>query len=92
MATPENKQGASLDWFCPLCKEKLEMRAYPKGKGFVLVCKGTEAVPHRLRIYLDGFRPDAPFLLGPKVEGEAHPVRKSKIAELLERARKVAAA
>lgn len=96
MATPQPENGvanvekAFADWFCPLCKEKLAVTPYPKGGGFRLDCYGTDAVPHRLRIYLDKFRKDAPFLLGPRVTGEPHP-RKSKLAELQERARKAAA-
>lgn len=78
------------DWFCPLCKEQLQLKPYPKGGGFVLLCKGTDAVPHRLRIYLDGFRKDAPFLLPPKVAGEPHP-RKNRLAELKARAERAAA-
>ncbi len=56
-----------LDWVCPLCNSLLTLTPYPKGRGFRLDCKGTDTIPHRLRIYLDGFRKDSPFLVGPKV-------------------------
>lgn len=81
------------EWFCPLCKEQMSVTPYPnpsgKRPGFRLDCKGTDAVQHRLRIYLDGFRVDAPFLLAPKVAGT--PPRNSKVRELLQRARELAA-
>jgi hypothetical protein len=41
-------------------------------------------MPHKLRMYLDHFRKDAPFLLGPKVSSVAP---KSRAAALLARVR-----
>ena len=82
--------GNLLDtWTCPLCNESLFVREYPSKRGFVLVCKGSDAVPHRLRIYLEGFRKDVSFLPAPKVAPE--PARKSRAKELLERAERLAA-
>jgi hypothetical protein len=71
-------------WVCPLCNSPLILREYPSKRGFVLTCKGTDSVPHSLRIYLSGFRKDASFLPGPAVAPE--PKKNSRVKELLERA------
>lgn len=82
--------GNNLDtWTCPLCNSALNLREYPSRRGFVLVCKGTDAVPHRMRIYLEGFRKDAPFLPAPKVTPVEMP-RVSRTKELLSRAARLA--
>jgi len=62
---------------------------YPKGAGFRLDCYGTDAVPHRLRVYLDKFRKDAPFIPAPQVAA-VEPPRTSRAKELLARAARLA--
>lgn len=78
-------------WVCPLCNSELILTEYPSKRGWKLTCKGTDAVPHGLRIYLSGFRKDASFLPGPKVMPET-PKTNSRAKELLERAARLAAA
>jgi len=83
--------GKSLDsWACPLCNSSLILKEYPSKRGFVLVCKGTDAVPHRLRIYLEGFRKDSSFLPVPNVP-PVEASRTSRAKELLARAERLAA-
>jgi hypothetical protein len=77
-------------WVCPLCNSPLILREYPSKRGFVLTCKGTDAVPHSLRMYLSGFRKDASFLPGPTIAPEQKKTSRAK--ELLERASRLAAA
>ena len=77
-------------WVCPLCNSPLILREYPSKRGFVLTCKGTDAVPHSLRIYLSGFRKDASFLPGPAIAPEQK--KTSRVKELLERAARLEAA
>ncbi|HET7107807.1 MAG TPA: hypothetical protein VFI38_13435 [Candidatus Acidoferrum sp.] len=72
-------------WCCPLCNSPLIQKEYPSKRGFILKCKGTDAVPHELRIYLSGFRKDASFLPAPKVAPVEMP-RTSRAKELLARA------
>jgi len=62
----------------------LSLQEYGTGRGFRLSCKGTDEVPHNLRIYLQGFRKDAPFLPAPKISGVAP---KTRAASLLARVR-----
>jgi hypothetical protein len=76
-------------WCCPLCNSPLILKEYPSKRGFILKCKGTDAVPHELRIYLSGFRKDASFLPGPRVtavELELPVPKTSRAKELLARA------
>ena len=82
--------GNSLDsWTCPLCNSPLILTEYPSKRGFRLTCKGTDSVPHRMRIYLEGFRKDASFLPGPKVAPVETP-RTSRVKDLLSRAARLA--
>lgn len=77
--------GNLLDsWTCQLCGQTLIVSEYPSKRGFKLQCYGTDAVPHKLRTYLDGFRKDAPFLVAPKVSDVAP---RSRAASLLARVR-----
>lgn len=81
-------------WVCPLCHSELILTpwANPSGKkpGFKLQCYGTDAVPHRMRIFLEGFRVDASFLPAPAVP-RAETLQKSRLKELLRRAESLAA-
>jgi hypothetical protein len=77
-------------WACPVCNSPLILTEYPSKRGFRLTCKGTDSVPHRLRIYLEGFRKDVSFLPGPTVAPE--PKNNSRVKELLERAARLEAA
>jgi hypothetical protein len=70
-------------WVCPVCNSLLILTEYPSKRGFRLTCKGTDAVPHRLRIYLEGFRKDVSFLPGTVA---AETKKNSRVKELLERA------
>jgi len=77
------------NWCCPLCKSPLILNEYPSKRGFILKCKGTDAVPHELRMYLSGFRKDASFLPAPRivrVEIDTPAPRLSRAKELLARA------
>jgi hypothetical protein len=73
------------NWRCPLCNSPLILKEYPSKRGFILKCKGTDAVPHELRTYLSGFRKDASFLPGLKVAPVEMP-RTSRAKDLLARA------
>jgi hypothetical protein len=77
-------------WACPVCNSPLILTEYPSKRGFRLTCKGSDGVPHRLRIYLEGFRKDVSFLPAPKVAAE--PPRNSRVKDLLSRAERIAAA
>jgi len=77
-------------WACPLCNSPLILSEYPSKRGFRLTCKGTDSIPHRLRIYLEGFRKDASFLPVPKVETVAEAPRNSRVKDLLARASRLA--
>ncbi len=70
---------------CPVCGQAMNVRPFKsqKRKGFVFECWGTEEVPHTLKMYLDNFRDDAPFLT---VASET-PGRKARAGALLERAK-----
>lgn len=80
-------------WVCPACNSEMIVDEWknPSGRkpGFKLTCYGTDSIPHRLRIFLEGFRKDAPFLLGSQVTVET-PARTSRAKELLERAARLA--
>lgn len=79
--------GAAVNtWVCPACNSALIITPFKSEKvpGWKLVCKGTDAVPHSLIIYLSGFRIDAPFLPQPRVSSVAP---KSRAASLLARVR-----
>jgi len=52
--------------------------------GFSLICNGSQAIPHELRMYLGGFRLDAPFL--PPSKSSDSP-SKTRAASLLARVR-----
>ena len=80
------------NWCCPLCKSPLILNEYPSKRGFILKCKGTDAVPHELRMYLSGFRKDASFLPAPRVVAVEidTPMPRSRAKELLERAARIA--
>jgi len=52
------------EWVCPLCRQEMILTEFKSKRGFLLVCKGADRVPHRLRIYLENFRKDASFLPG----------------------------
>lgn len=78
-------------WACPVCNSPLILTEYPSKRGWRLTCKGTDAIPHRLRIYLEGFRKDVSFLPVPKVAAAETP-RNSRVKDLLSRAERIAAA
>jgi hypothetical protein len=75
-------------WVCPVCNSQMILTEYPSKRGFRLLCKGTDSIPHRLRIYLEGFRKDVSFLPTSAVAPET--VRSSRSKELLERAARLA--
>jgi ssDNA-binding Zn-finger/Zn-ribbon topoisomerase 1 len=50
------------EWVCPLCRQEMILSEFKSKRGFLLVCKGADNVPHRLRIYLENFSKDASFL------------------------------
>ncbi len=70
---------------CPVCKQQMNVRPFKsqKRKGFVFECLGAEEVPHTLKMYLDNFRDDAPFLTVPSETSG----RKARANALLERAK-----
>jgi hypothetical protein len=74
-------------WICPLCNQPLSLLPYPKGRGFRLDCKGSDAIPHRLRIYLDGFRKNSPFLVAKVAGASPEESRSSRVKALLSRVR-----
>jgi len=83
--------GNTLDtWACPVCNSPLILTEYPSKRGFRLTCKGTDAIPHRLRIYLEGFRKDVSFLPGPMFP-RLRLREKNRAKELLARAARLAA-
>jgi hypothetical protein len=53
-------------WSCLACGEPLQLvHLYPSGRGFELLCEGTDSNPHRLRMYVSKLRKeDALFLSG----------------------------
>jgi len=67
------------EWVCPVCGQELNFSEYRSRRGFLLVCKGSDTVPHRLRIYLENFRKDASFLPASASS------KKTRIAQMLER-------
>jgi hypothetical protein len=76
------------EWVCPVCGQNLLLDPFksneekpPSKRGFLLRCKGSDSIPHALRIYLQGFREDAPFLPSPTVS------KKARIQQLLARAK-----
>lgn len=80
------QQGKISEWVCPLCRQELilsEFKSRREGsdlpRGFVLTCKGSDTVPHRLRIYLENFSKDASFLPG------SNKSKKERAKQLLER-------
>ena len=79
-ANPEAPIEKLSEWICPVCSQQLLLTEYKSGRGFLLKCKGSDAIPHELRIYLGGFRPDAPFLPANKSAE-----KKAKIKEMLAR-------
>ncbi len=74
---------------CPVCGQAMNVRPFKsqKRKGFVFECWGTEEVPHTLKMYLDNFRDDAPFLLMAQNSAGETPGRKARASALLERAK-----
>lgn len=68
------------EWVCPVCSQQLMLEEFKSGRGFLLKCKGSDAIPHLLRIYLQGFRPDAPFLPANKSAE-----KKAKLQQMLAR-------
>jgi hypothetical protein len=71
--------GKISEWVCPLCRQELILSEYKSKRGFLLVCKGADAVPHRLRIYLENFSKDASFLPGSTSS------KKARVQQLLNR-------
>ena len=67
------------EWTCPVCNQALILSEYKSQRGFLLVCKGSDGIPHRLRIYLENFRKDAPFLPSPASS------KKARLAQMLDR-------
>ncbi len=67
------------EWVCPLCGQDLNFSEYKSKRGFLLVCKGSDGIPHRLRIYLENFSKDASFLPASASS------KKTRIAQMLER-------
>jgi hypothetical protein len=75
------------NWCCPLCNSPFIVTEYPSKRGYRLTCKGTDEIPHRLRLYLEGYRKDAAFLVtGSAVELEVPAPKTSRAKELLARA------
>jgi hypothetical protein len=73
------------EWVCPLCGQELILSEYKSRRGFVLLCKGAENLPHRLRIYLENFRKEASFLPGSTSS------KKERIQQMLNRVKTGAA-
>ncbi len=67
------------EWVCPLCGQELNLVEFKSKRGFLLVCKGADLIPHRLRIYLENFSKDASFLPGSLKS------KKARVQQLLER-------
>ena len=73
------QSGKISEWVCPLCGQELNLVEFKSKRGFLLVCKGADDVPHRLRIYLENFRKDASFL------PSSPSSKKQRVQQLLER-------
>src|SRR5258708_5919149 len=67
------------EWVCPVCGQELNLSEFKSQRGFLLVCKGSDGIPHRLRIYLENFRKDASFLPAPSSS------KKTRLAQMLDR-------
>jgi len=67
------------EWVCPICGQELILSEFKSKRGFRQVCKGSDAIPHRLRIYTENFRKDASFL------PTSNSSKKARIAQMLER-------
>lgn len=76
------KQEKLSEWVCPVCRQKLLLSEFKSKRGVLLQCKGSDSIPHRLRIYLENFRADAPFL--PANESAT---RKARLQQMLASAR-----
>ncbi len=80
---PERGAAAKIEklseWKCPLCRQEMNLLEFKSKPGFLLVCKGSDAIPHRLRIYLENFSKDASFLPGSMQS------KKARVQQLLER-------
>ncbi len=68
------------EWLCPVCGQSLMLSEFRSKRGFLLVCKGSDTIPHRLRIYLENFSKDASFLPGSSSS------KKTRIQQLLAKA------
>jgi len=70
-------------WSCPACGQPFNSRSNKseKRKCLIFVCLGASVIPHVLKIYRDGFRDDAPFL----IVANDTPGRKTRAGALLER-------
>ena len=56
-------------WICPVCSERLKLRLYPSGRGFELLCKGTDSIPHELEIHVAHLRKEhVSTLLSPEFQ------------------------
>ena len=75
----EVQKGKISEWVCPVCGQELILEEFESRRGFKLTCKGSDSIPHRLRIYLENFRKDASFLPA------APASKKTRIAEMLQR-------
>lgn len=75
-------------WGCPICGQVLAVTPYanPKGKrpGFRLDCYGTDESPHRLIVYLHGYKDGAAFPNTETKSGEASVIQ-TRAESLLER-------
>ncbi len=70
----EAQKGKISEWVCPVCGQELILEEFESRRGFKLTCKGSDSIPHRLRIYLENsFLPAAPAS------------KKTRIAEMLQR-------
>ncbi len=67
------------EWVCPVCGQDLNFSEFKSQRGFLLVCKGSDGIPHRLRIYVENFRKDASFLPAPPSS------KKTRLAQMLDR-------
>jgi len=76
-ARTEKKIG---EWVCPACGQELMLSEFKSKRGFLLVCKGSDTIPHRLRIYLENFSKEASFLPGSSSS------KKARIQQLLAKA------
>jgi hypothetical protein len=63
--TPVNRHS----WICPVCSERLKLRLYPSRRGFELLCKGTDSIPHQVQIFASKLRKEhVSFLLSPEFQ------------------------